>query len=387
MPAACLKVRAPAARVAVTYGGVGYAVVMEQSRAIPRPLAAFATGARRLAGLLATPLMPADYLDLIDPMRSGADLRGRVIAVHRETPWATSLTIRPGRGWRGHRSGQYTRIGVEVDGVRHWRAYSITSRVGELITITARAIKGGVVSNHLLNRLRPGTLVMLDQATGDFTLPTPPTQRVLFITAGSGITPVIGMLRNHLDELDDVVLVHSAPNPEQMMFRTELESWHRAGRLRLVQRFTNTQGILPIDQIGEVVPDWRERQTWACGPTGLLDDAEAWWAAAGLAESLHTERFRPRVVAVGEGGEVTFARTEITADAPAGVPLLDVGEAAGVLMPAGCRMGICFNCVAPLTEGSVRDLRTGELTSVDPEDPQLIQTCVTAAAGHCRIML
>ena len=63
------------------------------------------------------------------------------------------------------------------------------------------------------------------------------------------------------------------------------------------------------------------------------------------------------------------------------------GEEAGVLMPSGCRMGICFNCVAPLTAGSVRDLRTGELTTAIPEDPVLIQTCVSAAAGPCHITL
>lgn len=358
---------------------------MTPAASISRPLAGIAAGVRRVAEALATPLLPADYLDLLHPMRAGADLRGRVLAVDHETPTSTTVTIRPGKGWRGHRPGQYTRIGVDVNGVRHWRAYSITSRAGDVITISARAITGGVVSNHLLTRLRPGTLVMLDQATGDFTLPERIPERLLFLTAGSGITPVIGMLRSHLDELTDVTVVHSAPDAPSMMFRGELERLHRSGRIRLVTRLTREEGILPAAAIGGVVPDWRERHTWACGPTALLDDAEAWWGDAGISERLHTERFRPRVVAVGEGGEVTFARSGVTAEAAAGVPLLDIGESAGVLMPAGCRMGICFNCVLPLTEGSVRDLRTGDLTTVDPEDPVLIQPCISAAAGPCRI--
>ena len=360
---------------------------MNPTSATFRPLAGLADGARRFAELLATPLLPADYLDLINPMRAGADLRGRVIDVVRESRWATTVTIQPGKSWRGHRPGQYTRIGIDVNGVRHWRAYSITSRVGEIITISARAITDGIVSNHLLNRLRPGTMLMLDQATGEFTLPEVLPPKVLFVTAGSGITPTIGMLRNQMDELTDVVVVHSAPDADQMMFGDELDRLHSSGRISLIKRFTRSQGILPIDRIGEVVPDWRERETWACGPTGLLDDAEAHWQQAGLSDQLHTERFRPRIVAAGEGGEVSFTRSEVTLDAPAGVPLLDVGEAAGVLMPSGCRMGICFNCVVPLAEGSVRDLRTGELTTVDPEDPHLIQTCVSAAAGPCRITL
>lgn len=358
---------------------------MQSTSTARRALSGLGLGLRRFVELAATPLLPADYLDLINPMRAGADLRGRVLGVAHETATSTSVAIQPGKGWRGHRPGQYTRIGIDVNGVRHWRAYSITSPSGDVITISARAIEGGVVSNHLLTALRPKTMIMLDQATGDFTVPHELPRKALFVTGGSGITPVMGILRSHLGELDDVVVVHSAPDSEQMMFRRELERLHAEGRIQLVTRFTRSEGVLPLGRIGEVVPDWRERETWACGPTGMLDDAEAAWEDAGIGQLLHTERFRPRVVAVGEGGEVTFTKAEVTVDAPAGVPILDAGEAAGVLLPSGCRMGICFNCVVPLAEGSVRDLRTGELTSVDPEDPLLIQTCISAAAGPCRI--
>lgn len=342
----------------------------------------------RLVNALVTPLVPGDYLDLFHPLRKGADLRGRVVAVQRHTRSATTVTIRPGRGWRGHRPGQYIRVGVEVKGVRLWRAYSVTSPVhsaGGLITITVRAIPEGKVSNHVLDNLRPGTLVMLDQATGDFTQPVEPPTKVLFLTAGSGITPVMGMLRNH--HFEDAVLVHSSPDPSQMLFADELRHRAAAGEFRLVERFTTTEGTLPVSSIGDVVPDWTERTAWVCGPTGLLDDAEAHWGTAEISALLHVERFRPRIIAEGEGGDVTFSLSEVTVDAPAGVPLLDVGEDAGVLMPSGCRMGICFNCVASLTSGAVRDLRTGETTNAIDEDPVLIQTCVSAAAGPCRIKL
>ena len=85
-----------------------------------------------------------------------------------------------------------------------------------------------------------------------------------------------------------------------------------------------------------------------------------------MAERLHTERFRPSVVVAGDGGTVTFTATGKTVDADGATPLLDAGEAAGVLMPSGCRMGICFGCVAPLREGAVRDLRTGDVTTAAP---------------------
>jgi len=348
--------------------------------------------ARRTVGgffnALVTPLVPADYLDLFSPLRKSADLRGRVVAVERLEGNATTVTLRPGRGWRGHRPGQYIRIGLEVDGVRLWRAYSITSPVQDaegLITITVRAIPEGRVSNHVLRHLRPGRLVMLDQATGEFTQPDQEPSKVLFITAGSGITPVMGMLRNH--QFKDAVLVHSSPDASQMLFADELHQRAASGEFRLVERFTSTEGTLLASHIGEVVPDWAERTVWVCGPTALMDDAEAHWDAAGLAHSLHVERFRPRIVTEGDGGEVTFTSSDKIVDAPAATPILDVGEDAGVLMPSGCRMGICFNCVATLTSGSVRDLRTGETTQAIDEDPVLIQTCVSAAAGPCSIKL
>ena len=346
--------------------------------------------ARSVAEALATPLLPEDFLGLIDPLRLGADLRGRVVAVDHEFRGATTLTIKPGRGWRRPTPGQYIRIGFEVDGVRLWRAYSLTGPVdGKTLTISVRAIADGKVSNHVLSKVRPGQLVHLDQAAGDFVLPEPAPSAVLFLTAGSGITPVMGMLRNHL-QLSDVVVVHSAPSEEEMMFRDELRALHAGGRIRFVERITGRDGSevrLPVARIGDVVPDWAERHTWACGPTGLLDEAEEYWDAHGIASQLHTERFRPRITAVGEGGEISFSTSGVTVAADAATTILDAGEDAGVLMPSGCRMGICFNCVAQLREGSVRDLRTGELTAAIPEDPVLVQTCVSAAAGPCQIVL
>lgn len=354
---------------------------------VKRALTGFGKGARKVAEALATPLVPEDFLDLLDPLRSGADLRGRVVDVRRETEGATTVTIRPGRGWRNHRPGQYTRIGIDVDGVRLWRAYSITSPVGgDTFTITVRAIPGGLVSGHILRHLRPGTVIHLDQAVGDFILPHAPPPAALFLTAGSGLTPVMGMLRNRPLPAD-IVVVHSAPTEADALFLRELRVLHRAGTIRLVTRFTTTEGILTPDQLDDVVPDWRERHTWACGPTALLDDAEAHWAEHGLAERLHTERFRAVVHAVGDGGTVQFETSGVTTEADAATTLLDAGEDAGVLMPSGCRMGICFNCVLPLTDGSVRDLRTGEVTTANDHDPVSIQTCVSAAAGACRLSI
>ena len=344
----------------------------------------------RLAELVATPLVPSDYVDLIDPLRSGADLRGRVVAVHPETRDAVTLVIRPGRGWRPHTPGQYIRIGVDVDGVRQWRAYSLTSPLGRpdgCIAVTVKAIPDGVVSNYLVRKARPGLLLQLDQAAGEFVLPDPRPAKVLFVTAGSGITPVMGMLRNAVDELEDVVLVHSAPTAADVIFAGELRAMASAGRIRLVEQHTDADGMLSTDDIAALVPDLAEREAWVCGPTAMLDALEAHWAEQGIADRLHTERFRPAITVTGEGGTVRFLEQGFVVEADGGTPLLDAGEAAGVLMPSGCRMGICFGCVVPLRSGAVRDLRDGAVTTATAGDGVQIQTCINAAAGECEIDL
>jgi ferredoxin-NADP reductase len=352
-----------------------------------RPRLALRDRVLKLAELVTTPLLPTDYFDLIDPLRSGADLRGRIEAVLPETRDAATIVIRPGRGWQGHTPGQYIRIGIDVDGVRQWRAYSLTSdltRTDGCIAITVKAIPGGKVSNHLVHRTTPGTIVQLDQAAGEFVLPAERPTKALFITAGSGITPVMGMLRNH-PELTDVVLVHSAPTADDVVFGADLRDMADEGRIRLVEQHTDVDGMLDAAGIAALVPDLADRATWACGPVGMLEALEAHWETAGLADRLYTERFRPTVLVTGEGGTVSFAKSGATLEADGATPILDAAEDAGLLMPSGCRMGICYGCVLPLREGAVRDLRNGEITTAAPGDGVLIQTCVSAAAGACDI--
>jgi ferredoxin-NADP reductase len=352
-----------------------------------RPRVALRDRVLKLVEFATTPLLPSDYLDLIDPLRSGADLRGRIEAVIPETRDAATIVIRPGRGWRGHRPGQYIRIGIDVDGVRQWRAYSLTSdltRTDGCISVTVKAIPDGKVSNHLVHRTKPGTVIQLDQAAGEFCLPAERPEKALFITAGSGITPVMGMLRNH-PELTDVVLVHSAPTADDVVFGADLRALAADGRIRLVEQHTDTAGMLDAAGIAALVPDLAERSTWACGPVGMLEALEEHWTSAGIADRLYTERFRPSVLVTGEGGRVSFAKSGTTVEADGATPILDAAEDAGLLMPSGCRMGICYGCVLPLREGAVRDLRNGEITTAAPGDGVLIQTCVSAAAGACAI--
>jgi ferredoxin-NADP reductase len=337
------------------------------------------SGLLHAAARLTTPLLPDDYLTLLNPLWSTRDLRGRVEAVIPETADAATLVVRPARGWPAHRAGQYVRVGLEVDGVRHWRTYSLTSpadRSDGRFTFTVKAIPDGLVSNQLVRRTVPGDVLRLEAPQGDFVLPDPLPAKVLFLTAGSGITPVMGMLRSH--RLADVVHVHAAPTRETVVFGAELR-----GRVSpsyvLHERYDDVHGPFAVDHLDALCPDWRERDVWVCGPGPLMDAAEVRWADAGAAGRLHLERFRPRLLAeAGEGGAVRYTRSGTTVMADGTTPLLAAGEAAGVLLPSGCRMGICHGCVVPLLSGRVRDLRTG---TVHGEDGDLVQTCISAAAG------
>ena len=351
----------------------------------------------RLAEAATTPFAPADYLDLFAPLRSGADLRGRIEHIQPETKDAATIVIRPGADWAGHVPGQYLRIGIDVDGIRQWRAYSLTHgpRADGRISITVKAVPDGVVSHHLVHQARPGTLVHLEQAAGEFVLP-PAGGKFLFVTAGSGITPVIGMLRNLFPSTDsgvlrlprsaqhDVVVVHVAPSEPDSIFSRDLHALADAGAIRLIARYDDTHGVLDVDELSTLVPDLAERRTFACGPAGLLDALEAHHAEAGL--ELFTEQFRTARIEAGEGGTVNFDGTAAEVEVDGAEPILDAAEAAGVLMPSGCRMGICMGCVIPMTEGSVRDLRNGELTTAIPGESGAIkvQTCINTAAGPCR---
>jgi ferredoxin-NADP reductase len=344
---------------------------------------------RTLARRITTPLLPDDYLHLANPLWSARELRGRVLDVRRETHDSATLVIKPGWGFSlDYQPGQYMGIGLLVDGRWRWRSYSLTSsphRSARTVTITVKAMPEGFLSAHLVDGVKPGTIVRLAAPQGNFVLPDPAPPAVLFVTAGSGITPVMSMLRTLVrrDQITDVIHLHSAPTAADVMFGAELEQLvrdHPGYRLQL--RATRDQGRLDLSRLDTEVPDWRDRQTWACGPEAMLNAAEQAWSAAHIADHLHLERFAvSRAAPAGQGGTVTFAKSGKSTAADAATSLMDAGERLGVQMPFGCRMGICQSCVVTLAEGHVRDLRTG----VDREPGTRVQTCISAASGDCTL--
>ncbi|CAN3127845.1 ferredoxin reductase [Mycobacterium sp. smrl_JER01] len=350
---------------------------------------------RTVVGRITTPLLPDDYLKLANPLWSARELRGRVLEVRRETVDSATLVIKPGWGFSfDYQPGQYIGIGLLVEGRWRWRSYSLTSppdehrgagRGSRTIAITVKAMPEGFLSTHLVGGVAPGTIVRLAAPQGNFVLPDPAPASVLFLTAGSGITPVMSMLRTlvrreGIGGPGHIAHVHSAPTENDVMFAAELaELARRHDGYRLQLRATRTEGRLDLNRLDEIVPDWRDRQTWACGPEAMLEAAQRTWTAAGIADRLHLERFAVARAAHGSGGTVEFSRSGKAAVVDGATSLMDAGEAAGIQMPFGCRMGICQSCVVGLLDGHVRDLRTG----VEHEPGSRVQTCVSAASGDC----
>ncbi len=338
------------------------------------------------------PLDLDDYLELISPLWSTKELRGRIERVHRETADAVTVFITPGFRWRGHLAGQYLRIGFDIGGKRQWRAYSLSSdaaRPDGQITITVKRTEDGVVSNWLHGPQATGSIVTLGDIEGEFILPEPVSHKLLFITAGSGITPVMAMLQalERRRALPDVVHVHSARTADAAIFAAELNGLaQRHAGYDLTLRVTGTEGRFTPAELDRVCPDWRERETYACGPGAMLDALSEHFAAADVADRLHVESFEHIVLgaAGGNGGTITFTKShleDVVCDGS--TPILIAGEAAGAALPYGCRMGICHTCTGKLVAGAVRDLRTGEATRAGTE----IRTCVNCPDGPVTIEL
>ncbi|MGH8775467.1 MAG: ferredoxin reductase [Jiangellaceae bacterium] len=336
------------------------------------------------------------YVELAVPTWSSTDVRARIVRVARTTTGTVTLTLRPNANWTGFRAGQHTQVSVEIDGVRHTRCYSLASsahRRDGLIELTVKAHPNGTVSRYLVDNAAEGMVVGLSVAQGVFVLPDVRPSRLLLISGGSGITPVMSMLRTLCDEGHEgqITFVHYALTEADHVYRDELARLDAAhANVRVVRVYTDAPGTGDLDgfftppQLGAAEPAWRDASAYVCGPAPLMDAVRAHFADAGLADRYHDEAFTlATVVAESTGGTITFAGSgESVLDD--GRPLLLQAEDAGLSPESGCRMGICHTCTRSLECGTVRNVITGELTDAAGA---AIRICVSAAVGEVAIDL
>jgi ferredoxin-NADP reductase len=366
-----------------------------------QPVAGRILGSRALAALT-SPHGVDRYLEQLNPMWAATEVRARVVDIVRETdgehPVAT-ITLQPTSTWRGHRAGQYVQVGVEINGARRTtRCFSISSaesNPGERFSITVRAHdeeKPGQqrVSRFLVREAQPGQILHLSQAQGEFTLTespaTPTNNHLLMISGGSGITPVMSQVRTLLRDGYDgkanrkVTFLHYARSPQDQIFAEELTriAWQDNG---INVHLRQNGELFSAESLARLVPDFRDIDTWACGPAPMMALVRE---AYGDSPRLRTEFFKTPVISTGSAeGDVRFSRTGETAT-NSGASILEQAEALGLRPEYGCRMGICFSCVSRKTEGTVRNVLTGEESSLPDED---IRICVSAPVGDCAVDL
>jgi ferredoxin-NADP reductase len=340
-----------------------------------------------------SPLLPDDYLELINPLWSTRELRGRIERIDAETDNAATVLIKPGYRWDGHLPGQYLRIGVDIGGRRYWRAYSLTSdpqREDGFISITVKNVDEGKVSPYLVRRGRPGAIVGLGGVEGDFILPDEVPEKLLFVSAGSGITPIMSMIRSlaHQDDLNDTVLLHSARHEDDVIFGQELRDIAKSNKgFVLHEQHTRDNGRMGPTDLDRLCADWTEREAFVSGPADMLEALADHWDEHGDRDKLHMERFQPvlaKDIEEGKGGTIVFKKSDCKTECDGATPILVAGEEKGLELPYGCREGICHTCVGTLISGSLRDLRNGEISSNEGEH---VRTCINAPEGPVEIDL
>jgi ferredoxin-NADP reductase len=375
----------------------------ETPSVVPLP----AAWAARLSGWLThlgvSPLAFDDTLSLINPLLTVNSLHARIVARTVETPSATTFVLQAGLAFAGLRPGQYVMVGVTINGVRHRRAYSARAVDGPpgRFAITVQRQPGGLVSNYLNDSAVVGQIIEIEQAKGDFTLPSTVPPELLLIAGGSGITPHMAML-NHIRwhaPRTRVTLIYYARSRDDRIFAKALDSlaadWPSL-RYVPIDSVANT----PTDEPGRTTatavnadspsqtldhalltqwaPNWRALPTYCCGPAPLMDATRMLWQSSGIAQRLHLEAFAPPKPSGDPHARhrvcVTKQAVPLAFEAQGDQTILVAAEAAGQALKHGCRQGICHECTCRLSHGSVRDLLTGE--RIDGEG-QTIRVCVS----------
>lgn len=331
-----------------------------------------------------------DALSALHPMLSLCAVRARVLRVVAETPSTKTFLLQPNALWNGAQAGQFIRVLVEIDGRLTERVYSLSSRPGaRRLAITVK--RQGLVSRHLHDTLKPGAVITISQAAGDFVLPSHLPEKILLLSAGSGITPVMAMLRDlkARNYRGDVVFLHTSRNAQEAIYAERFQALARDfPALHLRQHFTQEAGRLDAAALKSILPDLAQRSTWMCGPAAMMDAVHRLWVDENFAAPLHSERFAapPLFVAAEQGSPVAvnFVASGRQFTTEGADVLLVQAERAGLTPKYGCRIGICRSCQCMKKSGTVENLQTGEISSAPNE---LIRLCISAARSDLSLDL
>jgi len=339
-----------------------------------------------LLDLLTGPHGVDRYTELVAPTWTLGEARAKVVDVRRTTPRSVTLTLAPNEACTSTypvRAGQYVNLTVEIDGRRHTRCYSPANPEGSAhLELTIGRHDGGLVSNYLYEHARRGMVFGIAGAGGEFVLPARRPDRILFVSGGSGITPVMAMLRTLRAEghAGEVAFVHYARTAAEACYRDELAAMPG---VKVLCGYTRSDGGDLVGRFGAhhlaaalPSPD----AVFVCGPAPLVE------AVRRHCDNVFTESFVPPVLdapANPSGGRISFSDSDIDVTDD-GRSLLEQAESAGLTPASGCRMGICHTCTRRKTAGTVRNLVTGAVSTVPDDD---VQICVSVPVGDVELAL
>jgi ferredoxin-NADP reductase len=304
--------------------------------------------------------------------------------------------------------GQFITLELDIEGETINRCYTISSSPARphTISITVKRVPGGKVSNWLHDHLKPGASIRVLGPAGEFTCARHPARKYLFLSAGSGITPLMSMSRAHHDlaEDRDIVFVHSARTPDDIIFARELDliaASHANFRTSFVcervgarTSWPGVTGFLSLPLLKLIAPDFMEREIFTCGPApymkavrGLLDEAgferSRYHEESFSFETLTAEASEPVADAAeaanDEAGSaqfnVSFARSQREILCGAGQHVLDAARQSGVRLPASCTQGMCGTCKVRLVAGQVEMKHNGGIRQREIDQGMVLLCC------------
>ena len=299
--------------------------------------------------------------------------------------------------------GQFLTFEFEIGGQTINRCYTIASSPARpyLISITSKRTPGGPVSNWLHDTLRPGAAVRVTGPMGEFTCAHHPVSKQIYFSAGSGITPLMSMARAHQDLASDadILFVHSARSPADLIFRDELARMGRERPAFQVVQICETdapdevwageRGRLDDAMLARVAPDLMEREAFLCGPAPYMASVRALLERAGFDPArLHAESFdfedlataepeAPDTSAASSGGgfKVTFAKLGREIDCPADTFVLTAARNNGVRLPSSCTQGMCGTCKSRLISGTVAMTHAGGIRQREIDQGLVLLCC------------
>jgi len=296
--------------------------------------------------------------------------------------------------------GQFMTWEFEIEGRAIKRCYTIASSAARphVISITVKRQPGGEVSPWLHENLRPGTAVRACGPAGTFSCAHHPGRKYLFLSGGSGITPLMSMARSHDDVASepDIIFVHNARSPLDIIFRDELAmlARHRAGfRFMPIcetdspsEAWHGLRGRLDPAMLALIAPDLMEREIFTCGPAPYMAAVRAMLGAAGFdmahyhEESFCFETLMPGAGSipadsVGQGFHVSFRKSDRRVVCAAGVSILQAATAAGMQLPFSCTQGICGTCKSRMVSGTVEMRHQGGIRPREIEQGMILLCC------------